>query len=140
MLAGHDGAVELRAFAAPRNGDLWSDVRPQIAAETSPSAAAPPTEREGRFGTELVCQLPSRRRTGSTGTQPSRIIGVNGPRWMLRATLLGRPALEPDDAAAWEESILQVVVRRGDQRDAGRRRRCRSCCRRRRPLGRRPTA
>ena len=33
MLAGADGALELRAFAAPRNGDLWSEVRPQIAAD-----------------------------------------------------------------------------------------------------------
>ncbi|MGA8845136.1 MAG: DUF3710 domain-containing protein, partial [Nocardioides sp.] len=29
MLAGAEGALELRAFAAPRNGDLWSEVRPQ---------------------------------------------------------------------------------------------------------------
>ncbi len=28
LLAGSDGALELRAFAAPRNGDLWSEVRP----------------------------------------------------------------------------------------------------------------
>ena len=31
MLAGSDGACEFQAFAAPRNGDLWSEVRPQIA-------------------------------------------------------------------------------------------------------------
>src|SRR5918992_1897540 len=30
MVTGPDGAVELMPFAAPRNGDLWSDVRPQI--------------------------------------------------------------------------------------------------------------
>ena len=34
-LAGPDGALELRAFAAPRNGDLWSEMRPQIAAEVA---------------------------------------------------------------------------------------------------------
>src|SRR6202000_1457363 len=31
MLAADEGALELRAFAAPRNGDLWAEVRPQIA-------------------------------------------------------------------------------------------------------------
>src|SRR3546814_15956738 len=31
MLAGPTGAVEVRAFAAMRNGDMWSDVRRQIA-------------------------------------------------------------------------------------------------------------
>ena len=112
MLAGADGAVELRAFAAPRGGDLWSDVRPRIAADMAQHGGVA-TEREGRFGTELVCQLSVTRGDGTTGTQPSRIIGINGPRWMLRATLLGRPATDPDGAATWEDTITRVAVRRG---------------------------
>lgn len=112
MLASADGAVELRAFAAPRGGDLWSDVRPRIAADMAQHGGVA-TEREGRFGTELVCQLSVTRGDGTTGTQPSRIIGINGPRWMLRATLLGRPATDPDGSAAWEDTITRVAVRRG---------------------------
>ena len=55
------------------------------------------TEREGRFGTELMCEMRVERPEGPA-MQPSRIIGINGSRWLLRATLLGRPALEPDAA------------------------------------------
>lgn len=113
MLAGPDGAVELRAFAAPRNGDLWATVRPQIAAEMAQRGGLA-DERQGPFGAELVCRLPVQLEDGTTATQPSRIIGFNGPRWMLRATLLGRPAMEVDDARGWEETITRVVVRRGD--------------------------
>lgn len=112
MLAGSDGALELRAFAAPRNGDLWAEVRPRIAADFAQRGGTA-SEREGRFGTELMCQLTVRTSDGRTGTQASRIIGVNGPRWMLRATLLGRPALEPEAAGPWEDVIERVVVRRG---------------------------
>jgi hypothetical protein len=112
LLAGGEGAVELRAFAAPRGGDLWSEVRPRIAADFAQRGGTA-TEREGRFGTELVCQVTVRVDDGRTGTQPSRIIGVNGPRWMLRATLLGRPAVEVDAAQEWEDAIARVVVRRG---------------------------
>jgi hypothetical protein len=114
MLAGTDGAIELRAFAAPRGGDLWGDVRPKIAADYAQRGGTA-TEREGRFGTELVCALTVRGNDGRTGTQPSRVIGVNGERWMLRATLLGRPAAEIDTAGAWEDAIERVVVRRGAQ-------------------------
>lgn len=114
LIAGEEGALELRAFAAPRGGDLWSEVRPKIAADFAQRGGTA-DEREGRFGTELVCQLTVRTPDGGTGTQPSRIIGVNGPRWMLRATLLGRPALEPATAGEWEDAIAQVVVRRGSQ-------------------------
>lgn len=112
MLAGPDGALEFQAFAAPRNGDLWSTVRPQIAADIARRGGTT-TEREGRFGTELLCQVPVQRPDGTPATQPSRIIGVNGDRWMLRASLLGRPALEPDGAEEWEDALAQVVVRRG---------------------------
>ena len=111
MLAGPDGAAELRAFAAPRNGDLWSDVRPQIAADTAQRGGTA-TEREGRFGTELLCEMQVQRAEG-TATQPSRIIGLNGSRWLLRATLLGRPAMDPDNAAEWEDMLTRVAVRRG---------------------------
>lgn len=114
MLAGQDGACEFQAFAAPRNGDLWADVRPQIAQDMV-RRGGQATEREGRWGTELVCEMPVQRPDGSTATQPSRIIGINGDRWMLRASFLGRPALEPDATADWEDALAQVVVRRGEQ-------------------------
>ncbi|KQV69830.1 hypothetical protein ASC64_08430 [Nocardioides sp. Root122] len=113
MLAGSDGACEFQAFAAPRNGDLWSDVRPQIAEDLT-RRGGQATEREGRWGTELVCQMPVQRPDGTTATQPSRIIGINGDRWMLRASFLGRPAIEPDATREWEDALAQVVVRRGD--------------------------
>ena len=56
-----------------------------------------------------------KRKEGGTATQPSRIIGINGPRWLLRATFLGKPAVEPDAAGDWEDAVTRVAVRRGDQ-------------------------
>jgi hypothetical protein len=114
MLAGQTGALELKAYAAPRNGDLWSEVRPQIAADASKRGGTA-TEREGRFGTELVCEVQVQRPDGAVGTQTSRVIGINGPRWLLRATLIGEPAREPEAAGAWEDAITKVAVRRGAQ-------------------------
>jgi hypothetical protein len=112
MFAGPDGALELRVFAAPRNGDLWSEVRPQIAADLGRRGGTA-TERDGRFGTELVCQMPVTLPDGKSGTQPTRVIGINGTRWLLRATLLGRPAVEPETGAAFEDALTSVAVRRG---------------------------
>ncbi|HEU5039145.1 MAG TPA: DUF3710 domain-containing protein [Nocardioides sp.] len=114
LLAGADGALELRAFAAPRNGDLWGEVRPRLAADFAQRGGTA-DEREGRFGTEVLGQLTVQGPDGNPAVQPSRIIGVNGPRWMLRATLLGRPAVEPETAGAWEDAIARVAVRRGSE-------------------------
>ena len=114
IMAGAEGALELRAFSAPRNGDLWGEVRPQLAADMVRRGGTA-TEREGRFGPELACQLSVKTPDGRTGQQASRIVGINGPRWMVRATFLGKPAVDPDQAQVWEEALTQVVVRRGEQ-------------------------
>ena len=112
LLAGEDGAVEVRAFAAARNGDLWGEVRPQIAADVAQRGGTA-TEREGRWGTELVCQMPAQMPDGTAAYQPSRIVGINGERWMLRATFLGRPAVEPESADSWEDAVTRIIVHRG---------------------------
>lgn len=112
MLAAPDGALEMQAFAAPRNGDLWSTVRPQIVADIT-GRGGKAEEREGRFGPELVCQVPTKMPDGTVGLQPARILGINGERWLLRASFRGRPAVELDDAGDWEDALAQVVVRRG---------------------------
>ncbi|HEX3930540.1 MAG TPA: DUF3710 domain-containing protein [Nocardioides sp.] len=112
MLAAEEGALELRAFAAPRGGDLWSEIRPQIAADVARHGGTA-TEREGRFGPELVCQMQVVMPDGTQALQPSLIVGVNGARWLLRATFLGQPAVEPELSPEWEEALASVVVHRG---------------------------
>jgi len=112
ILAGPDGALEFQAFAAPRNGDLWSTIRPQIAQDIA-NRGGTTEEREGRWGTELVCHMPVTRPDGTQAVQPSRILGINGDRWLLRASLLGRPAIAPEESGEWEDTLAQIVVRRG---------------------------
>lgn len=112
LLAAEDGALELRAFAAPRGGDLWSEALPMLRSDVAQRGGVT-ADREGPWGPELVCQMQVELPDGQSGVQPSRIIGVNGPRWMLRATLLGRPAVEVDEAGEWEQILASVVVRRG---------------------------
>jgi Protein of unknown function (DUF3710) len=114
LVAGPDGALEMRAFAAARNADMWAEVRPQIVADVE-TRGGTVEEREGPWGPELLCERPVTMPDGKTGVQPQRIIGVNGPRWFLRATLLGGPARSLDAAESWEETLADVVVRRGEQ-------------------------
>ena len=115
LLTGPDGALELMAFAAARgDDDLWDEVRPQLAADMSRRGGTA-EETEGPWGTELSCRLTVQREEGSNAVQPSRIIGIHGPRWMLRATLLGRPAMDAESAAPWESVLAEVAVRRGTE-------------------------
>ncbi len=52
---------------------------------------------------------------GRTGQQPSRVFGIPGPRWLLRATLFGQPALDPTEDGLVETALRDVIVRRGGE-------------------------
>ena len=112
VLVGDEGALELRAFAASRGSGAWDELRPRISAEMARMGGTA-DEKQGSFGTELLCMVPMQTPDGQPTTQPSRIVAHEGPAWLLRATLMGRPAVEVDLAGPWEETIRQVVVNRG---------------------------
>ena len=109
-----DSALELRAFAAPKTTGIWAEVRQEIAAEAARMGGTA-TETDGPFGTELVLVVPVEDPEGQVFSQTSRVIGVDGPRWLLRGTILGRAAVEPDAAEPMEATLRNVVVVRGNE-------------------------
>ncbi len=108
-----EAALELRAFAAKRSGGLWEEVRSDIAGEAS-RLKGECEVHDGRHGSELRLKVPAKTSEGADAVQPSRIVGVEGPRWFLRGTFYGKAALEPDDDGVLESAFRDVVVRRGD--------------------------
>jgi Protein of unknown function (DUF3710) len=108
-LAAPDGHMQLGVFAAPRNEGIWDEVRAEIAASMKSDRGVPKETPDAGFGTELTGKL-----AGDGGSQvPVRFIGVDGPRWFLRAMLVGAPATDKAKAARFEQALRQVVVVRG---------------------------
>jgi hypothetical protein len=114
VFATAEGSVELRVFAAPRSGGVWEGVRAEIAEQFAKRGGSA-RERDGAYGVELMAALPVTLPDGRAGAQPSRIVGIEGPRWLLRATFLGRPALQPDSDGVLESALRDVVVVRGTE-------------------------
>lgn len=112
VLVGETGALELRAFAASRGGGAWDELRPRIAAELA-RLGGTCDEQQGSFGLELLCLAPAQSPDGEPATQASRIVAHEGPAWLLRATMMGPAAVDKELALPFEETIRQVVVRRG---------------------------
>ncbi len=113
LLAGPESGLELRAFAAPRHDGLWDDVRADIAAEATKRGGTA-TEVDGEWGTELKLVVPVQTPDGRKASQASRIVGIDGPRWLLRGTFLGKSAAEQDPAGELEAAFRDVIVVRGD--------------------------
>ena len=111
-------ALELGAYAAPRSGGLWAELREEIsAAATAQGGSA--SLREGPFGVELHRFIPVTTPDGEQGYQPSRMWVAEGPRWLLRGIVYGQAAVEEDLESPVVTDVLsafrQVVVRRGDE-------------------------
>ena len=114
VLVTEESGLELRAFADARSGGLWDAVRTDLVTEAERLDGQAETV-DGPFGTELRIRVPVTLPDGEDGFQPSRIIGIEGPRWLLRATFLGREALEPTDDGLLVQALRDVVVVRGDE-------------------------
>lgn len=108
-----DAAVQLLAVAAPRSEAQWPDVRGQVVADAVRRGGSA-QEAEGPFGTELRVLVPVKRPDGTDGVQPSRMVGIDGPRWLLRANFLGRAAVEEQAFANLAQVVRDVVVVRGE--------------------------
>jgi hypothetical protein len=107
-----EGALQLQPFAAPRNEGIWDEVRAEIRTGVTKDGGTA-DEVEGPLGMELRTRVQVRAQDGSSGVEPARFLGVDGPRWFLRGVLTGRPAAQPDTDDALLALFRDVVVVRG---------------------------
>ncbi|HYY09426.1 MAG TPA: DUF3710 domain-containing protein [Kineosporiaceae bacterium] len=105
-------AVLLHAYAAPRSEGIWDDIRTEIATGVTRQGGTA-DELPGPFGRELLVRVPVRSSDGRTGHQAQRFVGVDGPRWFLRAVFQGPAAHDEAAAAELEAVVRDVVVVRG---------------------------
>ncbi len=105
-------AVQILAFAAPRGGGIWDDVRAEIA-ESVRKDGGEAEETDGVFGPELRVRLRAQAKQGHAGEQRLRFVGFDGPRWFLRGVFSGPAATNPQQAKPLEIVLTHVVVVRG---------------------------
>ena len=114
----YSSALELGAYAAPRSGGLWAELRDEISRNAT-EAGGTASLGEGPFGVELRRLIPVTTPDGEEGYQPSRMWVAEGPRWLLRGIVYGQAAIEDDADSPVVADVLaafrQVIVRRGDE-------------------------
>lgn len=109
----HDGSsVQLQPFAAPRSSGLWHGIRAQIMDQIRKQGGTV-SEVEGPFGPEVAAHVPVQ--SGSSfSTRRVRFVGIDGPRWFLRAVISGEAATHPEAAEVIHTMMRRVVVVRGN--------------------------
>lgn len=105
-------SLQVQAFAAPKSRGLWEEVRSSLRDSVVKQGGTAET-RPGAFGTELITRLPIKRPDGRTGYRPARFIGIDGPRWFLRAILTGKALGDAEQSRRFETLVSRLVVVRG---------------------------
>ncbi|HIY65700.1 MAG TPA: DUF3710 domain-containing protein [Candidatus Agrococcus pullicola] len=105
-----ESAVQLQGFAAPRSEGIWRPVR-EVLTESLKKQGAKVSEEEGALGPELRAEIPA----GEKGKRNVRILGVDGPRWMLQGLITGKAGSDEAEYERMIEVFRATVVVRGQQ-------------------------
>lgn len=101
----HAGSsMQLTLLAASRDQPLWGEVRASIDKGESPK------QIETRFGKGIAVDLG----LPNGNIVPTRIMGIDGPRWMLRVIVTGDAAKGGQAGEFFDDLLSYVVVDRGD--------------------------
>jgi Protein of unknown function (DUF3710) len=107
VLGYQDSVLQLGVFAAPRSEGIWDEVRPEIRKQLFTDGVAV-EEATGDYGPELRARVRQ-----AEGMLHIRFIGVDGPRWMVRAVYQGRAAEDTSAAGPLAACLAGLVVNRG---------------------------
>ncbi|CAN5239888.1 DUF3710 domain-containing protein [soil metagenome] len=107
-------AMQVNAFAAPRRAGIWDEIRGEIAA-TLREGGGKAVDVQGPFGVELHAAVPTEVAGQGKALAPARFLGVDGPRWFLRALLTGPAAVEAAEAVPMLTALKHCVVVRGSE-------------------------
>ncbi|HQZ00619.1 MAG TPA: DUF3710 domain-containing protein [Propionicimonas sp.] len=110
-----NSGLEIVLYAAAASGGLADELR-EDAVDEAEQAGGTATLAMGPFGSEVRRVLPQEGPGGEQMFHVSRVWFAEGPRWLLRGTLLGEAALGEADAPAvapFAELFRNLVVRRG---------------------------
>jgi Protein of unknown function (DUF3710). len=112
-----ESGLEVVLFAAPSSGGLAHELQQDLAEEVE-AAGGKATIEDGVFGPQVKRVLPQAGPKGEQLFHVSQVWFAEGPRWLLRGTLLGEAALADagdPKAAPFVEFFRNLVVRRGDK-------------------------
>lgn len=104
--------LQIQPFAAPRSSGLWHGIRAQIIDQITKQGGRV-VEHDGPFGPEVQADVPVQA-GNSFGTRKVRFLGIDGPRWFLRAVIGGTAATNAEAAEVIHTMLRSVVVVRGE--------------------------
>jgi hypothetical protein len=114
MLVGDQGALQLVVVAGAKSKPQWPVTMRALQSDADRRGGTV-AEGDGPWGPVLRITIPVTLPDGKQGVQPSVALGIDGPRWMLRATILGKAALDQEQMNKMMAIVQDTVVVRGEE-------------------------
>jgi hypothetical protein len=105
-----DSGMQLQPYASRKTGGMWPEVVDSLKSSINSSGGLVETA-QGQVGVEVVAQIQAAGEGGAL--QPARFVGVDGPRWFLRAVFMGKAARDQQAATRLTEIFASAMVSRG---------------------------
>lgn len=102
-------STTLNVYAAPKTAGLWPDIRDELA-DSITSSGGTANFREGPFGPEIEALIPKKE---VNEVRHVRYVGVDGPRWFLRAAIEGEAVTNAEARNSIYDYMRRIVVDRG---------------------------
>lgn len=114
LLVADAAAVQLMVIAAAKSKPLWPQTKRALQSDADRKKGTA-QDGKGPWGPVLRMAIPTTTSDGKQGIQPSVVLGIDGPRWMLRATMIGRAATDQTVMNQMMGIVQDTIVVRGDE-------------------------
>lgn len=109
-----ESRVQLMAFSSSKSASLWPGISDKIKSDIK-AQNGEIYQRDGEYGQELLAQVPQQLPDGRAGHVALRFVGIDGPRWFLRAVIGGAAIGDEEASKAIDDLVRSVVINRGDK-------------------------
>ncbi|MDO5034971.1 MAG: DUF3710 domain-containing protein [Actinomycetaceae bacterium] len=101
--------------AAPKSGGAWKQILDGTQKSFEAQGGQVIRNENGPWGEELLVQMPVKTPEGQDAIAPTRIVGVEGNRWVLRIDIVGGAVVDQKAFEAVAALINLMVVERDSE-------------------------
>lgn len=107
-----NSVLQVLVAAGPKSGGGWKKVLEGTKESFENQGAEVKYNENGPWGEEILALVPVKTQDGRPASSPTRVIGMDGDRWILRVDIMGPAAVEQKAFNVAATIINNLVVER----------------------------
>lgn len=107
-----NSVLQVLVAAGPKSGGGWKQILEGTEESFKKQGAEVEHNPNGPLGEELIAKVPVKTADGRPAVAPSRIIGMDGDRWILRVDIVGGALVDKKAFQAVATIINNLIVER----------------------------